>query len=232
MKRLAIIPARGGSKRILKKNIKNFCGKPIISYSINTAIKSELFHTIHVSTDCAETASVVEKMGLKIDFMRDPDLADDDTPIMPVIKWVLENYQLKGMFFDEVVLIMACAPLIDYHDLKNASKLMNKSTGNCPIISVSSYPAPIEWAFDMDTKGKLAPLNPGMFKIKSQDLKKRYFDTGSFIFLPIDYILNSKGAGDDNSFLAYELKKFKAIDIDEEEDWEFAEQIMKSLDNL
>ena len=118
MKRLAVIPAREGSKRIKNKNIKNFCGKPIISYALNAAKESGLFDTIHVSTESEEIANIVRDLGFTIDFLRDISLADDITPIIPVLKWVVEKYQSKNIYFDEVVLIMACAPLIDATDLK------------------------------------------------------------------------------------------------------------------
>ena len=117
MKRLAVIPARGGSKRIHKKNIKTFCGKPIISYSLEAAESSNLFDTIHVSTDCNEIAEVVTKLGYSIDFLRDPNLADDMTPIMPVLKWVISEYESRNIYFDEVVLLMPCSPMIESFDL-------------------------------------------------------------------------------------------------------------------
>ena len=99
MKRLAIIPARGGSKRIIKKNIKDFCGKPIISYSLKAAKDSDLFDIIHVSTDCDDIADVVTSLGFNIDFKRTDKLSDDHTPIMPVINWTIEQYQAKNIFF-------------------------------------------------------------------------------------------------------------------------------------
>ena len=102
MKRLAVIPARGGSKRIKNKNIKNFCGKPIINYVINSAVKSNLFDKIHVSTESELVKEVVEKNGLYIDFMRPKELSDDFTPIMPVILSVIETYQKKKIQFDEI----------------------------------------------------------------------------------------------------------------------------------
>ena len=98
MNTLAIIPARGGSKRIPNKNIRNFCGKPIISYILDAAKKSGLFNTIHVSTDSKQIIKVVENLGFKIDFVRPSDLADDYTPIMPVLKFVVEEYEKKVYF--------------------------------------------------------------------------------------------------------------------------------------
>ena len=159
MKRLAVIPAREGSKRIKNKNIKNFCGKPIISYALNAAKESDLFDTIHVSTESEEIANIVRDLGFTVDFLRDISLADDITPIIPVLKWVVEKYQSKNIYFDEVVLIMACAPFIDATDLKKASLIMDKNNGTKSVISISSYPAPIEWAFE-NKNSFLTPVNP------------------------------------------------------------------------
>ena len=122
MKRLAIIPARGGSKRIKNKNIKNFCGEPIINYIISTARESKLFNKIHVSTESNLIKEVVENNGLSIDFMRPETLSDDFTPLMPVLSFVLNTYISMGYQFDEIWLLMACAPLIDKNDLISASK--------------------------------------------------------------------------------------------------------------
>ena len=144
MRRLAIIPARGGSKRIPNKNIKSFYGKPMIYYSLNAAKLSGLFDKIHVSTDSDEIAKVVTKLGFEIDFLRDASLADDQTPIMPVLKWVLEKYESQNIIFDEVALIMACAPLIDFKDLQEASKLMKINKSLNPVMAISSYSVPIE----------------------------------------------------------------------------------------
>jgi len=229
VRRLAIIPARGGSKRIPNKNIKSFYGKPMIYYSLNAAKLSGLFDKIHVSTDSDEIAKVVTKLGFEIDFLRDASLADDLTPIMPVLKWVLEKYESQNIIFDEVALIMACAPLIDFKDLQEASKLMKINKSLNPVMAISSYSVPIEWAFRKDKASNLIPVNPGKFKIRSQDLEKKYFDAGLFTFFPKDTVLNSKGAGDDKSYIGYELNKIQAIDIDDQEDWDFAELVMQVI---
>ena len=120
MKRLAIIPARGGSKRILNKNIKNFCGKPIISYIIETASNTNLFSKIHISTEDKEIFNLVSSMGLVPDFERPKNLADDHTPLMPVIKYVVEKYKKINQTYEEVWLLFPCSPLITESDLNGA----------------------------------------------------------------------------------------------------------------
>ena len=113
-RRLAIIPARGGSKRIADKNIRAFCGRPMIAHILDTARASGLFEVIHVSTESPRIASVVEALGFEVHFPRPiAQLADDKTPLMPVLRYVTETFQSRGQTFDEVWLLMACAPLIE-----------------------------------------------------------------------------------------------------------------------
>jgi pseudaminic acid cytidylyltransferase len=229
MKRIAIIPARGGSKRIPRKNIKNFCGKPIIAYVLDAVKESNLFDVIHVSTDSQEIVTVVESLGFSVDFMRDQKLSDDYTPIMPVLKWVLEQYKDKGVIFDEVATIMPCAPFVESSDLVNASKLLESNSHLGPVLSVSTYSAPIEWAFKLTKDKNLKPVNKEMLKKRSQDIEESYYDTGSFCFFSSKYVLNSTGAGIDSLYIGSTIEKYKAIDIDTLEDWLFAEMLFYGI---
>lgn len=228
-RRIAILPARGGSRRIPNKNIRDFCGKPMIAYALDAAQKSGLFECIHVSTDSRNISEKVAELGFKIDFMRPPDLADDHTPIVPVLKYVVEQYRERECFFDEVVLIMPCSPLIDSDDLIGASALMEKFESRKQVLAVSSYPVPVEWAFHRSDNGILTPMQPGKFSIRSQDLGDKYFDVGMFCFFPENKILMAEGAGDDEAFVGYEVSKSKAVDIDNEDDWQFAEAIYRGM---
>lgn len=227
--RIAVIPARGGSKRILKKNIKDFCGKPIILYVLDTAIKSGLFDKVHVSTDDPEIADIVRDFGVKIDFMRDSKLSDDYTPLMPVLKWVLKKYLELGKQFNEVTLITPCAVFIESSDLIGASNLFQDSLKDCPVLAVSAFQTPIEWAFRIDENGLLRPRNKELLEKRSQDLQEHYYDTGSFAFFSSQYILNSNNAGISTQYIGYVLEKYKAIDIDNIEDWKYAEFLMRGL---
>jgi len=222
--RIAIIPARGGSKRIPQKNIRNFCGKPIISYPLAAARDSQLFGKIHVSTDSQDIVDVVNELGFNIDFLRPVDLADDFTPIMPVLKFVLEEYARAGEIFDEVWLLMPCAPLFSAWDLVEASgqySAESKKSLQC----IVEYPVPIEWAYDRNEDKSLKPLNPGMFAVRSQDIPKKYYDAGAFYIFPYDTVLNSTGAGTDSGYLGFLLPKSKVIDIDDQDDWAIAEAL-------
>ncbi|CAI8414132.1 MAG: CMP-N,N'-diacetyllegionaminic acid synthase [Gammaproteobacteria bacterium] len=227
MKRLAIIPARGGSKRIPNKNIRNFCGKPMIAYVLSAARESNLFTKVHVSTDNASICNVVTQCGFPPDFPRPAELADDHTPVMPVLHHVAKKYVKLGEHFDEVWLLMACAPLLDAKDLVSAATLFQQASGEQPLLAVSEYPAPIEWAFRRGASGELTPVQEGMFAARSQDLEKRYFDAGSFAVFPASRVLASQGAGSDSGFIGYVLPKGTAIDIDDEQDWQLAEAIYR-----
>ena len=229
MKRLAVIPARGGSKRIPNKNIRDFCGRPMIAHILDSARASGLFETIHVSTESPEIAEVATAAGQPPDFMRPTALADDHTPIMPVLRHVTEEYGRRGRSFEEIWLLMACAPLVSAADLVGASKLFTEAGGGNPVLAVSAFPVPVEWAYDRKPDGMLVPTQPGMFAVRSQDLRTRYYDTGSFAVFPAADVLAAEGAGSDEGFLGYVLPKGAAIDIDDEEDWQLAEAIYRNM---
>jgi len=227
MNRIAIIPARGGSKRIPQKNIKNFCGRPMISYPIEALKKSNLFDKIHVSTDDKKIKNVVTSLGLKIDFLRPKDLSNDFTPIMPVIKFVVEQYLKMNQTFEEIWIILPCSPFLSSSDLIEASIIFNQNKFSNPLMAIAEYPVPIEWAFDINENGLLSPVKKGNFAIRSQDLKKKYHDAGMFYAYSKDIILNVDYNGSDQNFLPYLISKDKAIDIDDPEDWEYAEKLFK-----
>lgn len=226
-RRIAIIPARGGSKRIPNKNVRNFCGQPMITHILRAAQESRLFNVIHVSTESSFIRETVENFGLNIEFMRPIGLADDHTPIMPVLKYVMETYASRGQLFDQVWLLMACAPLIEAIDLQQAAQLFDETNGTSPVMAISEYPVPIEWAFSRASDGELTPIQRGMFAVRSQDLAKRYFDAGVFTAFPAVTVQASKTAGSDDGFIGYILPKSKAIDIDNKADWDLAETVYR-----
>jgi N-acylneuraminate cytidylyltransferase len=222
-RRLAIVPARGGSKRIPDKNIRDFCGRPMILHTLLTARESNLFDVIHVSTDSARIADVATQAGFAPQFARPAELADDHAPLMPVLRYVTERFRSSGRNFDEVWLLMACSPLIEAEDLRGAAELFTAGGGTSPVLPVAPYPAPIEWAFSRDEGGRLTALHPGMFAVRSQDLETRYYDTGSFCIFPAERVVQSEGAGNDSGFIGYSLPRKKAVDLDTEDDWQLAE---------
>lgn len=229
IRRLAIIPARGGSKRIPNKNVRDFCGKPMIAYILDVARRSGLFECIHVSTDDARIAQVAADLGFAPDFMRPAELADDHAPLMPVLKHATSEFVRRGQKIDQVWLLMACAPLIESDDLRNAEELFMRAGGERAVLAVAPFPAPVEWAFDRHMDGSLVAVQPGMFAVRSQDLAPKYYDTGSFCVFSAHRVMQSSGAGDDSGFVGHVLPRHKAIDIDTEEDWLLAETMFRSL---
>ncbi len=229
IRRLLIIPARGGSKRIKNKNIKKFHGKPIIFYAIETALKSKLFSKIHISTDSKKIVNTIKEKNLHYDFYRPKNLSGDKIGIFDVIKFVVKKFGDNGIKFNEVWCMTPCSPLIKAKDLINASKILKKAPKNI-VISISEYQAPIEWAFKMDVTKSLLPLNIGSFKKRSQDLKKKYFDTGNFIGMKYNLLKNlKKNARLDLLYKGLILPKYRSIDIDDTDDWKSAEKYFKNL---
>tara|TARA_Y100001970_G_C13959624_1_gene712465 strand:- start:56 stop:760 length:705 start_codon:yes stop_codon:yes gene_type:complete len=226
LKRLAIIPARGGSKRIKNKNIKNFLGKPIISYSIKTAFKSKLFSKIHVSTEDKMIKKVSENYGIKFDFMRPKSLAEDHIGLLEVLKFVVNKYHSLNDIYDEAWLIMPCSPLIESSDLIKASKIYKKQNSKKILMAISEYNAPIEWSYRMNKKNFLSPLFPKMISKDSKKIIKKYYDSGTFA---VYNFLNLKNKNNYNGkYIGYIIKKDKAIDIDDKVDWNIAESIYKN----
>ena len=228
-KRIAILPARGNSKRIPNKNIRDFCGKPMISYALDAIQKSNLFDVIHVSTDSNQICEKVEKLGFPIDFLRPAELADDYTPIMPVLKHVCYEYKKQGVEFDQVWMITPTSPFLESKDLLDADVLMNEADRHDKLLAVSEYQAPIEWAYRRSTDGALNPVQAEMFSTRSQDLEPKYFDVGSFAVFPAQNVLDSEGAGSDSGFSGLVLPKHKSVDIDTIDDWVFAEALYIGL---
>jgi pseudaminic acid cytidylyltransferase len=227
--RLAVIPARGGSKRIPGKNVREFAGRPMIAHILQTARTAGLFDVIHVSTESGDIARVVEDLGFPVSFLRPAELADDHTPLMPVLRYEAEAFIAKGFNFDEVWMLMACAPLIEENDLYRAAQLFAQAGGRRAVLPVAAYPAPIEWAFRMDGDGNLTPAQPSAMGVRSQDFETKYYDTGTFSVLPLQMVLQSTGAGDFSDYIGYLLERVKAIDIDDEDDWALAEIVFAGL---
>jgi pseudaminic acid cytidylyltransferase len=228
---IAIIPARAGSQRVKNKNIRLFNGEPLISYSIRSAQKSGLFSEIHVSTDSPEIADVAKSCGASVPFLRDAALSDHHTPLVPVLRWVLDQYNKSGRVFVDVCLLMATAPLIDDSDLISGFRRFESLQRVDPVIAISSFPVPIEWAYNLAENGLMTPAYPGESNKRSQDFTKKYYDSGSFVFMTRDHLTESYAFG--SKFYGHILPKFKSVDIDDEEDFQLAEAIHRGrLPNL
>jgi pseudaminic acid cytidylyltransferase len=218
--RLAIIPARGGSKRIKNKNLVNFNGKPIIKYTIDNAKKSKLFDKIHVSTDSDKIINFLKKNNLEPEFKRPKRLAGDNIGLIDTLKFVHNEYKKRNFFYNEVWLLYPCSPLISYKDLISASKAFDKTKKKNPMMSVKEFDNPIEWAFKK-INGIFAPVNKKFLNIRSQDIKKSYHESASFVIYKSSQLFKK------NSFkyYGYILKKNFAIDIDTKEDLDIAKAL-------
>lgn len=217
---LAIIPARGGSKRIPNKNVIDFFGRPMLHYSLRAARESGLFDAVHVSTDSRAIADAAAEAGFPVGFMRPPELADDKTPIMPVLAHVLDTYEAAGRRFETVAVIYPCAPLIEASDLVTGYEIFTRRSPRRPLMAVGAFPVPVEWAYRRAGDGSLTPVHPGAWLIRSQDLETKYYDSGTFYF----YDRSHLGATpvSDADWVSCVLPKQKAVDIDDEEDLKLA----------
>jgi len=224
MSLIAVIPARGGSKRIPQKNIRPFCGRPMISYPLETARQSGLFDLIHVSTEDTVIRDTAAGLGFAPDFPRPVELADDHVGVVPVLGHVARTYTERGRRFAGVCLISACAPLLEAADLAAAAKLFYEHGGKKLVLGVTSYPAPVEWAFRISADGLLIADNQASHATRSQDLQHAYYDSGMLAIHPI----SDFEPGADlkvRPTIAHILPRHRVVDIDTAEDWEMAETL-------
>jgi pseudaminic acid cytidylyltransferase len=225
---IAIIPARGGSKRIPRKNIKEFNGKPMIAYSIEKALDTNLFDKVIVSTDDEEIAKVAESFGAEIPFIRPKDLADDFIGINPVINHALRNVQTDN--YKYACCIFATSPLLMIDDLKESHKLILENEYKF-IFSATDFPHPIQRGFKVkDNRKGLEMLFPEHYLTRSQDFPEWMHDAGQFYWGDIDSWLEESMSFDENSF-AYKLPMWRVQDIDTFGDWERAEMLAKLISN-
>ena len=213
MKKIAIIPARGGSKRIPKKNIKEFCGKPIISYSIEAALKSKIFDIVMVSTDSNEIADIAKKYGAEVPFLRSSKNSDDYALDSDVIKEVLECYELKNLFFDYFCYIYPTAPFITSQRLIEAFEMLVKSN-NDSIVPVVRYSFPPQRAFIIKN-GLIEYQYPMNANKRSQDLETIFHECGQFYICRTEKFLKT---------MPYVMSNLEVQDIDTIEDWTIAEE--------
>lgn len=228
---IAIIPARGGSKRIPRKNIKEFCGKPMIAYAINAARKSGLFQHIIVSTDDEEIAKIAIKYGAEVPFIRTADLSNDHVATIPVIAHAIQECKKFGWKFDFVCCIYPCAPFIKTEDLKDSFSLLNSSYSDrnyC--FPITEFPSAIQRGFELLEGNKIQPLFPKFELQRTQDINPTYYDVGQFYWGKIDAWLSSSKIHSNG--LGFIIPNWRVVDIDTPDDWKRAEMLAQSLENL
>ncbi|MEG2343542.1 MAG: pseudaminic acid cytidylyltransferase [Acidaminococcaceae bacterium] len=220
MNNIAIITARGGSKRIPKKNIKNFCGKPIIAYSIEAALNSGLFDEVMVSTDDEEIATIAKAYGAKVPFLRSGKNSDDYVGTDEVVKEVLVNYQKQDICFDYVCCIYPTAPFITGETLVNAYNSLIKSSAEA-LVPVVRFSYPPQRAF-LIKNDKLEYQNNENISKRSQDLEELFHDVGQFYFWQEKYFWDNINQLPLNT-IPYLLTELGIQDIDTTDDWKMAE---------
>ncbi len=226
MRTLAIITARGGSKRIPRKNIKEFCSKPIIAYSIEAALKSGVFDEVMISTEDKEIAQISEGFGAKVPFFRSEKTASDYATTADVLLEVLDEYEKRGMHFDMACCIYPTAPFITSERLKEAVETLRKSDADT-LIPVVGFSYPPQRALVIED-GRLVFKYPEYLVSRSQDLEKHYHDAGQF------YVFKTKAFKETGNLMKGNiipmvLDEMEVQDIDTQHDWELAQVKYKLL---
>jgi pseudaminic acid cytidylyltransferase len=223
---IAIIPARGGSKRIPRKNIKEFCGKPMIAYAITAAKESGLFDHIIVSTDDEEIAQIAIAFGAKAPFVRPTELANDYAATVPVIAHGIEICRTLGWTFEQVCCIYPGVPFIQIDDLRGALERMNHSDADY-CFPVTEYPSAIQRALKLLSNGKMQPFFPEFELTRTQESEPAFYDAGQFYWGKVNAWL--KNPKIHSSGLGYVIPNWRVVDIDTPDDWQRAELIYHAL---
>jgi pseudaminic acid cytidylyltransferase len=227
MHRVAIIPARGGSKRIPRKNIKEFCGKPMIAWSIEAAKASGSFDNVIVSTDDPEIADVAREWGASVPFMRPAELSDDYAGTLPVIHHAVDWLSANEAPVDYACCLYATAPFVSADDLCRGWGLIQQR-GCSYAFSVTSYAFPIQRAVRITEVGRVAMFNPEHFNTRSQDLEEAWHDAGQFYWGTALAWQEERPIFGEES-VPVKLPRHRVQDIDTHEDWARAEWLFRAM---
>ncbi|MPW36240.1 pseudaminic acid cytidylyltransferase [Vibrio sp. B1Z05] len=220
---IAIIPARGGSKRIPRKNIKLFHGKPMIAYSIQAALNSGCFDKVIVSTDDAEIAEMAKMCGAEVPFVRPSEFSDDFSTTAEVMRHAVEWCIEQGFAPNYVCCLYATAPFATARDLREAGELLRDSK-SAYVFSATTFGFPIQRAIKLSESNSVSMFQPQYELTRSQDLEEAYHDAGQFYWGTAEAFLSQKAFFAPHS-KAYVLPRKRVQDIDTPEDWEFAEAL-------
>ena len=225
---LAVIPARGGSKRIPRKNIKEFHGKPMIAWSIQAALNSSCIDEVWVSTDDDEIAAIAQSYGAKIPFIRPANLADDFATTADVMQHAVQAYQTQYQQLPNYVCCLyATAPFVQRQDLQKGFELIQTKSLDY-VFSATSYPFPIQRAIKLDKDGAVNMFSPEHFNTRSQDLEEAWHDAGQFYWGRSEaWLSKARIFSPQSSTVA--LPRFRVQDIDTSEDWQRAELMAQLL---
>ena len=219
--KIAIIPARGGSKRIINKNIKIFSNKPIISYSIKAAIESGLYDEIMVSTDSEEIASIAKSFGAKVPFIRSEKNSSDYSSTVDVLIEVLDYYRSINFNFNIATCIYPCSPLISSDILNNSVEIINNESVDC-VFPIVKYSHPIERSLKISDKNIISPVNPDTNLLRTQDFNDCFHDAGMFYTFDVKTLYLNKTLRTNNTY-GMIISELQSQDIDNESDWKLAE---------
>tara|TARA_Y100000780_G_scaffold232164_1_gene261260 strand:- start:3019 stop:3702 length:684 start_codon:yes stop_codon:yes gene_type:complete len=224
---IAVIPARGGSKRIPKKNIKLFNGKPIIAYSIEAALTSECFDTVIVSTDDNEIAKIATKYGAQVPFMRPDEISDDHATTLDVMKHAIDWCNKNHWQVKKLCCIYATAPFILPEDIRLGLSILEQEQASY-VFSATSFAFPIQRAFSIDKKDNINMFLPENLNVRSQDLPTIYHDAGQFYWGTAHSFQTKQPVFSIHSKIV-RLPRKRVQDIDTLEDWEIAEALFKVI---
>lgn len=225
MKKIAIIPARGGSKRIPRKNIKPFMGKPILAYSIEAALQSGLFDEVMVSTDDAEIAEIAKQYGAKVPFMRSAETSNDYAGTDDVLLEVLDRYKAEGKEFDVLCCIYSTAPFVTPQRLIEAYEKLGSDVDY--VFTCVAYSYPTQRSLHI-VDGKISMVHPEYASARSQDLETTYHDAGQFYFAKISPYMQEKTLWGKNT-VGLILPELEVQDLDTPTDWALAEMKYQML---
>lgn len=226
--KVAIIPARGGSKRIPRKNIRDFRGRPIIAWSIDVARECDCVDRVIVSTDDEEIANVARTCGAEVPFIRPKELSDDYTGTVPVVRHAIEYLKDAGEEVDWACCIYATAPFVRSDDVRKGFESLAGSDAEYSL-SVTSYPFPIQRAVRITPEGRVEMFQPEFSDVRSQDLEEAYHDAGQFYWGRASAWLGEKSLLASRA-IPVVLPRHRVQDIDTLEDWRRAEQLFSALD--
>lgn len=227
---IAIIPARGGSKRIPRKNIRDFCGKPIIAYSIEAAIKSKLFDHVIVSTDDCEIAAVAKEYGAEVPFMRPDELSDDYTGTTDVIIHAINALQQSGMEIGYVCCLYPTAPFLQKKFIVQGLEQLKTQPNKRYAFSVCKFNYPVQRSFTIESaQCNVTPIEPEAIPKRSQDLPEVFHDAGQFYWALAEDFLEEKGGVFSALSIPIVLPNYLVQDIDDEDDWRRAEYMYQAL---
>lgn len=224
--KIAVIPARGGSKRVPRKNVKDFCGRPMIAWSIEAALESGCFDRVIVSTDDDEISEVAIACGADVPFRRPADLSDDFTPTIPVVAHAI-RWQQETAPVDRACCIYATAPFIRAGDLRAGLALLEEQEADYAF-AATTFEFPIQRAIRVDIHGRVSMFQPEHLMTRSQDLEEALHDAGQFYWGRSDAWLAGKPIFGHGS-VALALERRRVQDIDTSEDWDRAELIFSAL---